>query len=203
MPAEYAGDALTIRHLLTHLSGVPHNDEPTWKGDKLNLKFKPGTKDKYSTPGYGILGHVIEDATGKSYSDAVKEYIGRPVGATSYWAEKHFRAPGARVHSTVEDMARFALGVMNHAYVPEEMFYGEMVQYHSGPTGIGWGVTHKDSPDVVVFHGGSNGRPQAYLEIKPKKKVAVCILARAKDPHSFELNALSNRLLSDLEEYGP
>jgi hypothetical protein len=172
MPAGYAGDLLTIRHLLIHTSGVPHNDEPTWNGDKLNLKFAPGTKNQYSTPGYGILGHVIEGVTGRSYS-------------------------------TVDDMARFAIGVMKHTYVPSELFYGEIIQYHSGPAGIGWGVTHKDNPDLRVFHGGSNGRPQAYLEFKPRKGLGVCVLARAKDPRSFELNSLSNKLLLILEENQP
>lgn len=199
MPVPYENDTLSIRHLLIHQSGVPHNDEPTWKGNKLNLKFKPGTKDQYSTPGYGILGHIIEDITGLSYSDAVKEYIGKPSGATSFWAGDDFRAPGARVYSTVEDMAKFSIGVMNCAYVPADLFYNEMIQYHNGPTGIGWGIQNLDSEDLVVFHGGSNGHPQAYLSIKPKKKLSVCILAQARDRYSFELDQVAERLMEFLD----
>ncbi len=199
MPVRFADDSVTIRHLLTHTSGVPHNNEPTWKDGKLNLKFRPGSNDQYSTPGYGILGHVIEDVTGMSYSDAVKTFIGEPVGASSYWVEKHFRGPGARVHSTVKDMALFSIGVMNHTYVPEKMFYEEMIQYHNGPAGMGWGIQYFNDPDLTVFHGGSNGRPQAYLEIKPRKKLSVSILAMSKDRNRFELGALSSRLMDILE----
>lgn len=200
MPEGFEDDSVTVKHLLIHTSGVPHNDEPTWKGGKLNLKFKPGTRDQYSTPGYGILGHVIEDVTGLSYSDAVKYYIGRPMGAPSYWAEKHFRAPGARVHSTIKDMALFSIGVMNHIYVPEDIFYHKMIQYHNGPAGIGWGILNLNDPELTVFHGGSNGFPQAYLQIKPKKKLSVSILARSKDRSIFELGGLADRLMSVLEE---
>jgi ankyrin repeat protein/CubicO group peptidase (beta-lactamase class C family) len=199
MPEEYADTPVTLRHLLIHKSGVPHNNEPTWKNGKLNLKFRPGTKDRYSTPGYGILGHVIEGATHKSYSEAVKDFIGKPVNALSFHAEKHFRAPGARVHSTVEDMALFSLGVMNFIYVPEEMFYNEMIQYTNGPTGIGWGILNKDSSDLIVSHGGSNGYPQAYLLIKPRKKISISILARSKDRNIFELDDLAFQLLSVLD----
>jgi CubicO group peptidase (beta-lactamase class C family) len=200
VPASFADAPLTIRHLLTHKSGIPHNNEPTWKDGKLNLKFRPGTRDLYSTPGYGVLGHVIEAVTGKSFSDAAKHYIGSPVGATTFWAENHFRAPGARVHSTVEDMAKFSIGIMNHLYVPEELFYKEMIRYQNGPSGIGWSLTNIDSPDLVISHGGSNGRPQAYLLIKPKKKLSVSILATAKSTHIFELDDLANSLLSILED---
>ncbi len=198
MPEQFADDSVTIKHLLVHKSGVPHNDKPTWKDGKLNLLFKPGSRDQYSTPGYGILGHIIEDITGKSYSDAVKAYIGKPISAPSFWAEEHFRAPGGRVHSTVRDMALFSIGVMNHVYVPSDLFYQTMIQYHNGPAGMGWGIMDLGSPDLIIFHGGSNGRPQAMLLIKPRKKLSICILGRAKEL-TFELDGLAFRLLSGLE----
>jgi CubicO group peptidase (beta-lactamase class C family) len=146
------------------------------------------------------LGHVLEGVSGKSYSELVKTYIGEPVGAASYWAEKHFRAPGARVHSTVHDMALFSIGVMNNVYVPDELFYGEMINPQSGRNGIGWGCFDVDTPEVTVFHGGSNGYPQAFLQIKPKKRLSVSILARSRDRFIFELDGLANRLLSILEK---
>jgi CubicO group peptidase (beta-lactamase class C family) len=202
MPREYADAILTLRHLLTHTGGVPHNNEPTWKNGKLNLKFKPGERDMYSTPGYGILGHVIEDATGMSYGEAVQHFIGKAAGAPSFWAEKHFRAPGARVHSTVEDMARFSLAVMNSVYVSEDVFFGQMIQPQGRPSGMGWGILHPDSSDWTAFHGGSNGRPQAYLMIKPRKKLSVSILALSKT-RSFALTGYATALMSLLEEFPP
>lgn len=199
MPDLYQESVLTIRHLLTHTSGVPHNDEPTWVNGKLNLKFAPGTRNHYSTPGYGILGHVIEDVTGMSYSQAVKTYIGSPAGAKSFRAGEDFRAPGARVYSNIHDMALFSIGVMHHVYVPEELFFDEMIQYHNGPTGIGWGIQNLNDDYLTILHGGSNGKPQAHLMIKPRKMMSISILASAKDPSTFHLDALSFRLLEVLE----
>ncbi|MFC1492767.1 ankyrin repeat domain-containing protein [candidate division KSB1 bacterium] len=199
MPDRYRGAGLTIKHLLTHTSGIPHNSEPAWKDGKLNLKFRPGEKDMYSTPAYGVIGHVIEDATGLTYDQLVRKYIGRPVGATSFWAQKHFRAPGARINSNIKDMALFAKGVMQNVYLQESVLYGQVIKKHSRLTGISWQIAETDGEDVKIFHGGSNGRPQAYLVIKPVKKLAVCILATSKDRNSFELDALGERLLSFIE----
>ncbi len=88
-------------------------------------------------------------------------------------------------------MALFSIGVIEHTYVPPDMFYEEMIQHWNGPAGMGWGITHWGSPDLTVFHGGSNGRPQAYLMIKPKKRLSVSILATAKSGAYFDLTQVS------------
>lgn len=199
MPKAFSDDSVTIRHLLTHTSGIPHNNEPTWKNGKLNLKFKPGTRDQYSTPGYGVLGHVIEGATGVSFNKAVQKYIGEVAVASSFWTEDHFRAPGARVHSTIEDMARFSMSVMKYDYVSDSLFHHVMIPPINGPTGMGWGVQYYGEDDLTVFHGGSNGYPQAYLQIKPLQGKSVSILARAKNPHTFKLIELAVALMRVLE----
>ncbi|MCP4723654.1 MAG: serine hydrolase [bacterium] len=200
MPDEYGEAPLTIRHLLIHKSGIPHNRESTWKNGKLNLKFKPGEKDMYSTPAYGVIGHVIEDATGLTYDQLVRKYIGKPVGANSFWAQKHFRAPGARIYSNIKDMALFAKGVTQNVYLPEKILYGQVVKRQSRLTGISWQIVEEEGEDMKIFHAGSNGKPQAYLVIKPVKKLAVCLLATRKDRNSFELNTLGERILSFLED---
>ncbi len=41
---------------------------------------------------------------------------------------------------------------------------------------LGWYCNNIGSPDLTVFHAGSNGRPRAYLRIKPHKGLAVAIL---------------------------
>ncbi|MFC1563375.1 ankyrin repeat domain-containing protein [candidate division KSB1 bacterium] len=199
MPDEFSDAPLTIRHLLIHMSGIPHNNERTWNGNKLNLKFRPGEKDMYSTPAYGVLGHVLEDVTGQTYSRLVKKYIGEPVGADSYFAEKHFRAPGARVNSTIRDMALFAKGVIDNVYFPENILYEQVIKRYNSLTGISWQIMESEGEDVTIFHGGSNGRPQAFLIIKPRKKLSVCILATRKDRYSYDLNDLGERLMSVID----
>ncbi|UCE22020.1 MAG: serine hydrolase [Candidatus Aminicenantes bacterium] len=178
MPEQYAGANLTFRHLLTHQSGIPHINKPLWKDGKLNLQFQPGTKTEYSTNGFAVLGEILEEITGKSYSDLVKEYVGKPVQASSFWAEGTFRAPGARVHSTPEDFARFAQGVINHTYMSERDFTNILAKDY-GESALGWGGSDWDTDDFVMGHAGSNGKPRAYILIKPKKKLGVVLMGEA------------------------
>jgi ankyrin repeat protein len=200
LPSKYADSSLSIRHLMLHRSGVPHNNQQTWLNGKLNLKFRPGSDDMYSTPGYGILGHLIEDITALPFSQSIKEYIGKPIHAESFGAQKHFRAPGARIYSSIQDMTLFAAGVINHQYVSADFLFNQVLQYQNGTYGLGWPLKNPESNEVTIFHGGSNGRPQAYLVIKPRKKIAVAVLATAKNPRSYELDQLGEALLSALEK---
>jgi CubicO group peptidase (beta-lactamase class C family) len=199
MPDPYKGSPLTLRHLLTHTSGIPHNDEPPLIDQKFNLKFKPGTGNQYSTPAYGILGLVIEAVSGSSYSDAVHKLLGEPVGAPSLQAMSSFIAPGAFVESTIRDMALYAIGMMTGAYLPQEILTGEAWRPAARKYGLGWSVENVGGPELTVFHGGSNGLPRAYLLMKPVKKTGVVLFGTARSFDSDGMNSLAESLLAFLE----
>lgn len=95
---------ITIRHLLTHTSGIPdyYDEEKVedfdnffvsrpWyelKGprDYLDvfpdepMKFRPGTRFSYSNGGYILLGVVIEELTGLSYQRYIEQEIFQTIG---------------------------------------------------------------------------------------------------------------------------
>ena len=93
---------ITIRHLLTHTSGiqnhvaVPHwldafrtnlafetapaRDELLKMFFKLPLEFQPGETWAYDNTGYYLLGIIIEKASGKSYWQFLDERIFKPLG---------------------------------------------------------------------------------------------------------------------------
>ena len=89
---------ITIKHLLTHTSGIPsYTALPDFfsKGtSRLPLKpaeivkltqdkpleFEPGTKFAYDNTGYILLGVVIEKASGQTYADYVSQHIFQPLG---------------------------------------------------------------------------------------------------------------------------
>ena len=85
---------ITIRHLLTHTSGIMDYEDRQKIGRKQitdtevfeYLKtlhrgyFRPGTKYRYSNGGYIILGKVIEKLSGKKLANFVHDTILSPAG---------------------------------------------------------------------------------------------------------------------------
>jgi serine beta-lactamase-like protein LACTB, mitochondrial len=88
---------ITIRHLLTHTSGIRH-----YQGDEFNhrvsyesiedaiaifkddpLLFSPGTKYSYSTYAYNLLAGVVERASGLAFEQYLRERIWTPAGMSA------------------------------------------------------------------------------------------------------------------------
>jgi len=205
LPQEYADAHITFRQLLSHTSGVPHLSK-LWNGRKLKLEFRPGTDVKYSSHGYGILGDVIEEITGKSYKQLVKDYIGKPIGAESFTVlHPFFDAPAGQVASTIDNMARFAIGVMDGQYIPTDMLNDEVLKQYAkdqhGPIGLGWYCTNLGTPDLAGYHAGSNGRPRAFLAIKPHRKNAVALTGlNRSEKNTHDCGKLTIDLMAIIEE---
>jgi len=179
LPAAFAKDKITFRQILTHTSGIPHLNKPLWVKGRLNLLQKPGTRFEYSSNAFSILGEILSEVSGKSFSDLVKEHVGQPVDAFSFWAESDFRAPAARIHSTTRDFLRFAMGIIDNRYMTEKEFDDILVGKSSADS-LGWGTSHIGTPDLTLGHSGSNGKPRSHLLIKPKKKIALVLMGETK-----------------------
>src|SRR5437588_7987449 len=89
-PAAWA--PITLKHLLTHTSGIPSYTSIPGFFDKSSqadrtpeeiialtqdkpLEFKPGEKFSYDNTGYIILGFVIEKVSGQPYRDYLQDHI--------------------------------------------------------------------------------------------------------------------------------
>jgi CubicO group peptidase (beta-lactamase class C family) len=159
----------------------------------------------YSTHGYGILGDVMEEITGKTYKNLVKDYIGKPINAESFTVmHPFFDAPAGQVASTIEDIARFALGVMNDKYFPRDILQTNILNEHARINdeiiGLGWFVANPNQSNVAGYHAGSNGKPRAFLAIRPNQENAIALLGRNKlsnGAHDFGL--LTIELMGILE----
>ena len=97
--APEAWSRITVRHLLTHMSGIQNHvavpDFPdlfhtnlTRDGlvtlfFKLPLEFQPGETWAYDNTGYYLLGIIIEKASGKSFWQFLDERIFQPLGMTA------------------------------------------------------------------------------------------------------------------------
>jgi CubicO group peptidase (beta-lactamase class C family) len=91
--APAAWKSITVRHLLTHTSGIPDYADSTLDyrrdytendllhlAERLPLAFPPGTRWSYSNTGYVLLGIIIHRVTGTFYGDLLRDRIFRPVG---------------------------------------------------------------------------------------------------------------------------
>jgi D-alanyl-D-alanine carboxypeptidase len=156
-PNRDVASKVTIRQLLTHTGGTgdifgpdfdAHREELRTLSDyvdlygKRGLEFDPGIWS-YSNYGFILLGAVIEQVTGQSYYDYVREHVYAPAGMTSTGSLPedqmvpgrsigYTRSPGATTsapntdtlpyrgtsagggYSTVTDLARFADALLSH-----------------------------------------------------------------------------------------
>lgn len=111
-------DDVTLRHLMTHSSGLRN---PTWPWDKgepwepfepaeysqlvamlpyTQILVKPGSKYSYSNPGIIFLGRIIEKLTGDDYEVYVDKNILRPLEMhSSYFDTTPYHLLKHRSHS--------------------------------------------------------------------------------------------------------
>ena len=92
LPAFVAGEAgpVTIRHLLTHTSGLPAirtffqwcstRDEVLADLLATPLDVPPGTRVAYSDLGFMLLGEIVAAVTGRAFDAAVGELVTGPLG---------------------------------------------------------------------------------------------------------------------------
>ena len=92
----------TVRHLLAHASGLDTDTD--------TVLAEPGTRRIYSNSGFEQLRHALEEATGIPLDIYVSEAVLDPLamGSTKLARQAHTGATG-----TVDDLARFALELMN------------------------------------------------------------------------------------------
>ena len=128
---------ITIRHLLTHTSGVPDylDEEKIPDTDSFVLsvpvynlhsprdylvmfpdepmKFAPGERFCYSNGGYILLGVVIEELSGQKYQDFVEQTIFKAIGMdeSGYFAMN--RLPEKTALGYVEDATGWHTNIYN------------------------------------------------------------------------------------------
>ena len=100
---------VTIRHLLTHTSGIPQDTTLDSRRDYSEselvrsavrpLEFKPGELESYSSTGYALLGVIIHRVAGVFWGDFVRDHIFRPLDMRT-----------ARVNADTDTVANRAAG---------------------------------------------------------------------------------------------
>lgn len=161
-------DEVTIRHLLTHRSGLPAGRE-LWRVSRTpeqnkqaviatTLRFRPGRSFIYSDLGADVLGWVVESIAGQPLDAFVRQRLFEPLGMAST-----FFLPPDSVHDRVAPTDRSARrGFVVGAQVHDENAYVlGGVAGHAGLFGT--------ADDLAVFaqmmlNGGTYGETRIVSE---------------------------------------
>lgn len=131
LPAIVEDDRITVRHLLTHTSGLVRHypaspldmvkDDKLWTTNELlefssgqEMLFEPGQSQMYSGVGYVWLGGVIEAVTGRPWHEVVDDEVLAPVGIDSIY----FQPERAKIEGMVT-------GYMSNSeiFAPDARYY--------------------------------------------------------------------------------
>jgi CubicO group peptidase (beta-lactamase class C family) len=219
--------ALTAHQLLSQSSGlrdfaptVTSDDDAAlakniraWNDDLFFTE--PNTIYSYSSPNYWLAGFVVEELSGRAYSDAMRELVFKPLGmrrttlrpleamthplALGHNVEKGSavvirpiannvaKYPGGSIYSSANELARFAVAMMNGGrlegrqalaplvveQLPKPQVYlpGEERAFY------GYGLLGFESGGVkTVSHGGVSSGYGSTIMFAPEHKFAVIVL---------------------------
>src|SRR5262249_26831364 len=139
---------ITLRHLVTHSSGLPRvgpirydDGHELSKGEILNalknlrLEFSPGEKVVYSNLAMALAGLIVERVSGEPYRDFVTRHLLLPLGMTS----------------TTFDVSKIPPERLSAGYVKEADGYHVGVPHWRLGAGEGMGGLYSSVNDMAKF----------------------------------------------------
>ena len=197
------GATATVRQLLRHMSGIQsYTGIPGWMEPNMGRPHstaemiaafrdlpsptRPGEAWAYNNSGYLLLGAIIEQVTGKSWHEAIRERISAPLGLTTIAYGEDPAALAATVRGygsgengveaampihmsvphgagglvgSVEDLAKWARA-LHHGRVLTPALHQEMIHRTPLPDGsehpYGMGLTNADARGRAGIGHGGN-----------------------------------------------
>ncbi len=156
---EFSGggrDAITIRHLLTHTSGLP--DQLSENIDlrkrhapledfvaitcKTPLLFKPGSKVSYQSMGLLLAAEIVERTTRKPFRDFLREELFQPLGMT----QTSLGLGGRKIPSTMQSQVEHApaiYGTSDNDWNWNSLYWRDL--------GAPWGGAHSNVHDIAAL----------------------------------------------------
>lgn len=177
---------------------------------KSPLIARPGTEFHYSTHAFILLSAAVQRAGKQKFATQVRERIVKPLGMTTLqpdyqWLQIRNRAVGYRRNrgngkiepdsdtdvswklggggflSNVEDLARFATGLINGKLVSRKT-QQEMWKPHPAKgsraqvAALGFFVSGKGN-NLVVQHSGAQEKTRTHMIIMPRRKIGVVVMS--------------------------
>ncbi len=153
----------TVRDLIQHTSGLMATDavapaDALLAATRTPLEFEPGTGFLYSSPGYYMLGLIIEKVTGVPYTQALHERLLDPLGLVNSHMDEELAPLDESTHPVSNPALRSSSGVLRSssaaltAGIGFEYFgilWSSAGLYSTVADIAHWGLALWDSNDVV------------------------------------------------------
>jgi len=230
LPDYPRGDEITIRHLLTHTSGIPNvNDFPEYSRESRfphtleqiigmfkgrPLEQEPGTGYRYSNSNYNLLAYIIENISGTSYGDFLRENIFEPLGmdntghpskaetmppqrASGYaptsqiglekapYLDWTIKTGNGSLYSTSEDLYLWDRALYSEKILKKETL-DRIFTPHVDNVGYGWFVRERSGRRVTAINGRSPGFA-SYLERYIDDDACIIILSNIYTAAPFSM----------------
>ena len=233
------GRVITLQDLATHTSGLPRMPDNFNPADPSNpyIDYTPklmyeflsnhelirdiGSEYEYSNFGMGLLGHILELHTGKSYEDLLiekitsvcnmpntrlvltdymKEHLAKPHSQgveVSNWDLTGLAGAGG-IRSNTEDMVNFIKANMGvtKLNIYEAMVLSQKVVYEKEndqfKMGLGWHYA-QNGDDTIIWHNGATGGYKSFTGFVKGTSKGVVVLANSDG----DIGRLGMKLLGD------
>lgn len=103
-------------------------------------------------------------------------------------------------------MALFGNAVLNDVFVSDSLkknlLWAPCTSDHLGDIGLGWYLTNCGTDSLAVFHAGSNGKPRAFIALRPEQHQGVVLLGKNLSSHgSQRFYELARDLIGKLRDF--
>jgi len=198
-PNKEFASAVTVHHLLTHTGGAGDIFGPQFTAKRLELKtlkdyvalygsrapeFTPGDDNRYANYGFVLLGRIIEEVSGQTYPDYLRDHVFKPAGMTRTGFEPEDVAVEGRSkgympdpqggyklntdtlpyagtsagggYSTVRDFLAFSTALTSHKLLDAK--HTALLTTRKVSNGYAYGFGDQSTPELRMY-GHSGGAP--------------------------------------------
>ena len=221
-PAGPNGGQVTIRHLLTHRSGVPwrvttpiEETQPLHPSDIVErvrakgLLFEPGSRELYSSAGFSCLARVVEIIEGRPFDVVLRDRIFHPASMTGATGETGQELMPARARPHRLGAVAETMAVLSAPYKDLSFLTGAGSLYATARDLLHFvralrnGVFGREGQRQVADSAGIEWRPfygringyEASVDYDPKHDLTFVLLSNLQSAATFQLRVQIKNVL--------
>ena len=242
---EYNGKPIKVINLANHTAGLPEDIYPEslmklknptmfdiinlFEGDKgstflnelhnVNVQTPPGEKILYSNTGIIILGNILENVYGSSYSKLIERYITRPFemtktetvffkSDTANYTKGYDKSGNIMPHitfqiaeaagglkSTLRDMMHYVQANVKESNKAIKLSHEKTTGTDEHGIGLGWQIRKNIFGDKQLWHDGGEPGFSSYCTVIPSKNIGIICLMNQRGRQA-QINNLSEKIIA-------